>query len=723
MSVLRRVKQQLMALGVNPKLTERFSRSVEQWVVRSGPEWTVERLKSLKVSLMEMLATGDHYKVPPGWATRLNRDKLPIFKDRLVHDMFSQARDNLMLAENFIRVYQSIVLRDTSEKQLKKMRKAVCSPSTAVEGFVEETSNSLRLRMVSKRVRTAALKDADEAKPLTQMVWSEKSSPELTYKGPTEFKFKSVKRRELDPLRICANMDRDVETRDLWKRYPNEVSKALIGMSNIPYLSFPMIHHSGLPTDVIPAGTIVAIQEGGAKARWIANPQLHLQAFGEPLKVKLQRIYRELYPEVRVDDQDSGREQVARWLSEGKTVYCYDCSSFTDRFPLKLQQKILSLLMEAGVISTFDYEAFMLVVSKEWIYPRTGERLKWSVGQPLGYGPSFALATLTHAALLDTLSPGGYGQWMVVGDDVVIVDPTLAEKYHSVMTDLGVEINLSKSVISPHIGEFLGKLITAKGVNPSVKATQITSEAQLMALANFFGEGFVEMLEEKDWRVKLISKLPRYLGGLKDSPEMLGFELSEINTNYLQQRSIESEIRDFHGEDQSDPQGVKLYMEWKSKLLQHYMYMYGDLTSTGQDTQYGENIRFNALGGFTTLNERTPEKALPTSSNTFMYILDSQWFMNSWTPLDVNLHLLNKWGYVYRNELPSTLSNNISYVYFSLNQESVTNDKSIQSSIRVFKNPSKSWRKIRQKAETKSGSASIEENFNEHKGNSFEVDI
>lgn len=702
--------QQLMALGVNPRRVEKFSRNVEQWVERSGPEWTVERIKALKGSLMEMLATGAPYKVPPGWATRLNRDGRVVFRDTLIHDIFSQAKENLFLAENFIRIYQAIVLRDTSDKQFRKMEKAVCSPSNAIVGFVDGVANDISLRIVSPRVRKAALEDGLKAKPLVQMVWSEKSSPELHFEGPTKFKFKSVKRSELDPFKICLNMDRDKETRDLWKRYPNEVSRALTGMPGIPYLSLPFVSHDEQLS--IPAGTIMAIQEGGAKARWIANPQLHLQAFGEPLKVKLQRIYRALYPEVRVDDQDSGRQQVAQWLSDGETVYCYDCSSFTDRFPLELQVSILKQLKDAGVVSDFDFEAFMLVVSKEWIYPRTGEAFKWTVGQPLGYGPSFALATLTHAALLDSLSPGSYSQWMVVGDDVVIVDPALAEKYHSVMTSLGVEINLSKSVISPNIGEFLGKLITAKGVNPSVKAKPLTTEAQILKLAEFFGENFLELLEDKYWRVKLVSRLPRFLGGLKDYPDSLVIALSELDTTFIQRKLLDSELSVFHGLEQSDPEGVKKYLEWKSKMLNHYQYMYGDLTATGNDTQYGENIRFNTLTASFCSIERAPELAQSDSrTNTFMYILDYQWFMNkTWTHSDVSTKLLNSYGYIYRNELMSTLSN-ISYVYFSSQHESVKNDNSISSSIRVFKNPRKTWNQIRQAEQGEPGAK--EDNFSQ----------
>lgn len=47
-----------------------------------------------------------------------------------------------------------------------------------------------------------------------------------------------------------------------------------------------------------------------------------------------------------------------------------------------------------------------------------------------------------------------FTNYALLGDDVVIHDNKVAEKYLEVMADLGVEINLTKSVISEDTIEF-----------------------------------------------------------------------------------------------------------------------------------------------------------------------------------------------------------------------------------------------------------------------------
>jgi len=57
-----------------------------------------------------------------------------------------------------------------------------------------------------------------------------------------------------------------------------------------------------------------------------------------------------------------------------------------------------------------------------------------------------------------------FTDYALLGDDIVIADENVATVYHDLMTRiLGVEINLSKSLISTDSFEFAKRIVTTKG--------------------------------------------------------------------------------------------------------------------------------------------------------------------------------------------------------------------------------------------------------------------
>jgi hypothetical protein len=58
----------------------------------------------------------------------------------------------------------------------------------------------------------------------------------------------------------------------------------------------------------------------------------------------------------------------------------------------------------------------------------------------------------------------GFTNYALLGDDIVIANDAVAKSYHSIMTQiLGVEINLSKSMISLNSFEFAKRIVTMDG--------------------------------------------------------------------------------------------------------------------------------------------------------------------------------------------------------------------------------------------------------------------
>lgn len=672
-SSLRRICQHLLALGISTKEANRFTSLVDKWTRDSGPEWTVKRVKSLKTSMVEMLATGQEYKVPIGWATRTNRKGRTIFRDGLLHEMFTQAHNNLKVASAFLRLYQAIELETLSKEQQAKMEKAIESPPSISIAALLEAISSFKMRPIKQGEVVQLLEVGRESPTLMHCIGGGKRAPTFQVSSTTSWTYAGSRDRS---SASCFDFEEyfthDRAMHALWSKYPSEVSNRLIGND-----SYPFIDIDGLAVHDIPCGTLVALQEGGCKVRWIANPILPIQVLGEPLKDKLFAYSKMAYPEIQTDDQDSGRQAVVEWLSEQRTVYSYDCTSFTDRFPLKLQEFALLQMQKQGFITEFDIDAFALVMNKGWYSPHMRRTVRWAVGQPLGYGPSFHLATLSHAMVLDNLDERKTGLWRVVGDDVVIADEALAKAYQNFMSDIaGVEINLSKSVISAKIAEFLGKLIQSGGVVPSIKVKLFEHPDQVKQAIAFYGEEALQVLSKKQKELALQCFLPEHLGGLGIMPSGMSYAdyLSKLNLTRIANASIRDDMSDFHG---SDPTGARTQLQslmtLKAEILARNTQTISLLGLAEINQHLGEGTLINEMTRLPTLNPRDESlrRALVRSQPGWVELNDKAWLLySSHSPSQhVFQTPLNAHGYVDHRELASTL------VGDSLNFTVLTNER------------------------------------------------
>lgn len=101
----------------------------------------------------------------------------------------------------------------------------------------------------------------------------------------------------------------------------------------------------------------------------------------------------------------------------------------------------------------------------------------YAVGQPMGALSSWAMLALTHHLIVQFSYAIGlptlkdfkpFTDYCILGDDIVIGNHKVAKTYHKVITSLGVECNLSKSIISPKgIGLEFAKKTFYKGENVS----------------------------------------------------------------------------------------------------------------------------------------------------------------------------------------------------------------------------------------------------------------
>lgn len=201
-------------------------------------------------------------------------------------------------------------------------------------------------------------------------------------------------------------------------------------------------------------------------------------------------------------DQGKAVRLAQEYLARKGVAHCFDLSAATDRLPVLLQSFLVNhLLPGTGQLWA------QLLVGRLYEVPSSIRRLgmkipkstSYAVGQPMGALSSWALLALTHHFIVQFAAYlSGSSRWfeayVVLGDDIVIFDNDVAEKYLSIMEDLGVGINLVKSVQSKDSFEFAKRNFT-KGadVSPlSFKELDVASaslDAMLQLVQRFQGDG------------------------------------------------------------------------------------------------------------------------------------------------------------------------------------------------------------------------------------------
>lgn len=554
MSIKDRLCQHFSSVGIDTKQSARFASLIDKWINNSGPQWTVDRLKSLAAAYRSHLQNPSvPYTVPNGWETRRNRKGETILKDGLAHSMmYCTSGKSLKIAQAFFRSYQVITSDKLLKSQIVKFVETIQKPLPTSEGYSNILESFSKAQSIEGSIAVPRV-------PMEEIVFiplshwgssDEKRSPvyNIDHNGSLH-SMPSISRTDIATKQFTELMCSDIELNRLWKDHTGEVSNTFTGSDHLPYMWYT--EQSDLP-----AGRIGFIPEPGMKLRCVANPSLVIQALGEPLKRKLERLS-QLSPNIYTFDQESGQRTIVEWLGKGRKVWSFDATSFTDHFPYSLQKIVLDRLRSEGWVSEFDQRVMNIVVNKHWVMPEststfgTPKVVKWNVGQPMGFGPSFHLATITHDHVVrflgSTCDADINDSYVIVGDDIAICDEKLALSYSRFMKTTEVAINMDKSIISSEFAEFCGKLITPSSVVPSVKTKMVTSQDQLMRLLDYYGSKGYNYLNEREqsWAIKAI--LPIEMGGLGYSPEGMKYSeyLSVLNLDNIQVRYLFNELDRF----------------------------------------------------------------------------------------------------------------------------------------------------------------------------------
>jgi hypothetical protein len=217
-------------------------------------------------------------------------------------------------------------------------------------------------------------------------------------------------------------------------------------------------------------------------------------------------------------------------LVKSKELYSYDLTAATDRLPIQIQKWILGAIFGdafanawASLLVKRSYGFFQLGYSKY------AGNYKYAVGQPMGAYSSWAMLAMTHHFLVQVSAwragvvPKGswFTKYAVLGDDLVIGHGAVAESYLVLLKELGMPVNLHKSLVSKNgtCLEFakrtlykgkdispvpLKEMNAAQGLVPAMVSFAVKYQLTLPQLLKSFQYGWRNL----SWLSKPLGQLP-----------------------------------------------------------------------------------------------------------------------------------------------------------------------------------------------------------------------
>jgi hypothetical protein len=199
-------------------------------------------------------------------------------------------------------------------------------------------------------------------------------------------------------------------------------------------------------------GKLHAKEEAAGKVRLFAMADA-------PTQWALYPLHSALLAQLKTIDQDGTFDQTRPlgFLDSSNGLYSYDLTAATDRLPLSLQKSILTGLIGQGFSDAWS----SLLVDRTYGFHQMGYDkwhgdYKYTVGQPMGAYSSWAMLAVTHHFLVQASAwragvvPAGvwFTNYAVLGDDIVIGNRAVAQAYLVLLKELGMPVNLHKSLVS-----------------------------------------------------------------------------------------------------------------------------------------------------------------------------------------------------------------------------------------------------------------------------------
>lgn len=483
------LRERFYAIGVSKNLANQLSWQVSRWVTESGPEWTVNRLKLLKVGFLRRIA-GETYSLPYVATRKDALGPIPkgpfgvLWNDATVSDMTSISR-----VLNCLMVYSTMKATEVTPKQWEKFHSSMSRSAPDAE-MVREVVDLIRIPKWMRVKTDIALETVEQF----------------------------VVRKGYTPKYVSKAIDHFVESDTgmaLWEEYPqykqsfNTLADAVD--SRIAWDDMFAYHPElNLRTTRDPVGRLGFTQEPGYKLRVFADPNICHQLALSRLKAQLFALLRGVKWDCTYD-QSNGTDWTQRQLTEHRVVWSIDLSDATNNFPLEVQE---SILRKIGCADE-DVKLFHSLSRAPWnSKPGDTQNVRWTVGQPLGLGPSFAAFALTHGLLVWSIARANRVSdcFRVLGDDIVISDEKVAVQYMDALHKLGIPISRDKTIRSTSFAEFAGKVVGRDGILSALKWRE-PSDRSFLDVVRLLGPRSLSVLRPRQQRVAtFVSVLPEPRG-------------------------------------------------------------------------------------------------------------------------------------------------------------------------------------------------------------------
>lgn len=546
--------RRLHALGVSKALAKQLVLQFQEWRVKSKDEWTVDRLKALKVDLIRYM--GGLPPIPDTWIEKRPGGLIPTGP---FGALWKLSKSKPFTALNALNMYTALIYKPSSKedyaitpKQAEGFVKAVQRPPVPAEAV---NAYSVLLRYVPMEFHAPVPEFAAQPlldipiKPFKRspipgrgLVPKEEVFPRALIMLSRAPAFYYKHKRLLDSALGVAKsliplMEQDAKVTGMSPDDPVPVSINKM-MQNI-------IAHDGIhddPSDVV-SGNVSFIQDSGYKLRHIFVTNELLQVASLPLQKFLMDELKEL-PQDATYDQESGVKRVQSHLKSGRTCYCFDLQKCSDNLPRSFQ---IQLFRKLGLGEEW-IEWFRDITSSRWeirdrvpALPKGGHRpgysirpdtyhgkrnysayMRMTVGQQLGFGPSFPAFSLLHHSIIRGIirllqSTGNcleiginvredgdppfeaptLADYVCLGDDVELANLWLARGYRGFMKLSGVPISESKTIISSKIAEFAGRVITPDRVLATYKWKGRCSDDSFLDLAKALGPRSLDLFRPR----------------------------------------------------------------------------------------------------------------------------------------------------------------------------------------------------------------------------------
>jgi hypothetical protein len=211
-------------------------------------------------------------------------------------------------------------------------------------------------------------------------------------------------------------------------------------------------------------------KKGTVKRRAIACGNRFVQQALVPCATPWYNLLRGL-PKDCTFQQDKLDGFIKRRLERGNYVGSVDLSQATDNLPyawgLRILQSVEFRFQTQELESLYNDSSLLFHDSTRAFWYNDGYLSRWTVGQPLGTLPSFALLGITNNILLEAISAlcgFTHSPYGVLGDDTVMFHPRVRDIYIRIMRKHNVPLSIHKSY-EDNLVEFAGKVFV-KGFIP-----------------------------------------------------------------------------------------------------------------------------------------------------------------------------------------------------------------------------------------------------------------